>query len=144
MGFNTALIAALLFLLCTYTRAAPTRRPPPPSDNTGGEEPKQEDQGTLQATAEMTKTSAREATQAATIMKTYLVSTALIVKAFMPPISISSLFSPKVSEYLNANEPSPMAPCFIEERDPEQLTGHHNPAVDVSSKSCETNDTHYK
>lgn len=77
MGFNTALIAALLFLLCTYTRAAPTRRPPPPSDNTGGEEPKQEDQRTLQATAEMTKTSAREATQAATIMKTYLVSTGI-------------------------------------------------------------------
>lgn len=138
MGFNTALIAALLFLLCTCTRAAPTRRPPPPSDN-NGEEPKQEGQETLQATAEMTKTSAREATQAATIMKTYLVSTALIVKkAFMPPISKTSLsfspFSPKVSQYLNANEPSPMAPCFIEERDPEQLTGHHNPAVDVSSK----------
>ena len=79
MGFNTALIAALLFLLCTCTRAAPTRRPPPPSDN-NGEEPKQEGQETLQATAEMTKTSAREATQAGTIMKTYLVSTALIVK----------------------------------------------------------------
>lgn len=146
MGFNTTLIAALLlFLLCTCTRGAPMRRPPPPTDNTDGES-KEEDKGTLQTKAESTKTSAREATQAATIMKTYLVSTALIVRR--PSISKkkSISFSPKVSEYLNTNEPSPMPPCFIEERDPGELTGHHNPAIDVSStlKSYETNNILYK
>ena len=121
------------------------RRPPPPTDNTDGES-KEEDKGTLQTKAESTKTSAREATQAATIMKTYLVSTALIVRR--PSISKkkSISFSPKVSEYLNTNEPSPMPPCFIEERDPGELTGHHNPAIDVSStlKSYETNNILYK
>lgn len=96
MGFNTTLIAALLlFLLCTCTRGAPMRRPPPPTDNTDGES-KEEDKGTLQTKAESTKTSAREATQAATIMKSYLVSTALIVRR------------PSCDQYLK--HPSPSLP----------------------------------
>lgn len=45
---------------------------------------------------------------------------------------ISNLQSPQQTEYLSSS-PSAMPPCFIEERDPGQLNGNLNPAVNVSA-----------
>jgi len=46
---------------------------------------------------------------------------------------ISDLQSPQQTEYLSSSSPSAMPPCFIEERDPGQLNGNLNPAVNVSA-----------